>query len=146
MLKSAKLFFLFYFSCLTVFSQKTESEKIIGTWLNGTGEAKIEIFKTGDKFYGSIIWLKNPNDNSGNPKLDKNNPDQGKRSKPILGLLILRGFEYQGENSWEKGKIYDPKNGKDYSCNLSLEGNKLNVRGYIGISLIGRTDIWTRVQ
>jgi uncharacterized protein (DUF2147 family) len=59
-----------------------------------------------------------------------------------MGLKVLRDFVFVGDNRWEEGKIYDPENGKDYSCILTLiDANTLNVRGYIGFSLIGRTQV-----
>jgi uncharacterized protein (DUF2147 family) len=61
-----------------------------------------------------------------------------------MGLDILSGFKFSGGNIWEDGKIYDPKNGKTYSCKMTLEGNELKVRGYVGFSLLGRTTVWTR--
>jgi len=61
-----------------------------------------------------------------------------------LGLEILKNFKYKGTNEWTGGRIYDPKNGKTYSCNMRLEGDTLKVRGYIGISVLGRTTVWTR--
>jgi uncharacterized protein (DUF2147 family) len=62
----------------------------------------------------------------------------------IPGPPLLWGFKYKGANKWEGGKIYDPNNGKTYSCKMTLEGNTLKVRGFVGISLLGRTTIWTR--
>jgi uncharacterized protein (DUF2147 family) len=58
--------------------------------------------------------------------------------------MILKGFEKDGDNEYEDGTIYDPKNGKTYSCIIRQKGNKLSVRGYIGVSLIGRTTTWTK--
>lgn len=124
------------------FAQKN---KIEGVWYNQEKTAKIEVFKAKDnKYWGKIIWLKEPLEN-GQPKLDKNNSDKAKRSNPLLGLYILKGFKQVGDNGYEDGTIYDPKNGKTYSCNITYKNaNLLSIRGYIGISLIGRTSEWTR--
>ena len=122
-------------------------DAIIGTWLTaGDDNAKIEIFKSGSKYYGKIVWMKNPLRN-GEKALDVNNPDKSKHNDPLLGLQIIKGFIYNAEeNIWEDGKIYDPQSGKTYSCNIKKEGNKLKVRGYIGFSLLGRTEIWTKTN
>jgi len=65
----------------------------------------------------------------------------------LLGLQILKNFVYDAQDKeWEDGTIYDPKNGKTYSCIMTLSGNNLNVRGYVGISMLGRTGVWTKVQ
>lgn len=124
---------------------QNKADDIVGYWLTlGNEPAKIQIYKSSDKFYGKIIWLKNPDDN-GVPKTDKNNPDKTKRTNPIIGLALLSGFKFNNNDAWKGGVIYDPQNGKTYSCNISLKDkNTLKVRGYIGISLLGRTEIWTR--
>lgn len=128
------------------FSQN-KADDITGIWLTGGKEpAKIQIYKSGEKFYGKIIWLKNPTDN-GKQRLDNNNPDLKKRSNPIMGLVILEGFKFDGDDEWKDGEIYDPESGKTYSCFIYLKDkNILKVRGYIGISLFGRTETWIRVN
>ncbi len=135
---------------LLVFTQtgvaQTQKTAIVGTWLNEEKVAKIEIYQHGEKFFGKIVWLKEPNEN-GRPKTDQNNPDKAKHKTPILGLQILKDFEFTGKSTWENGTIYDPKNGKTYSCYLILQPDKtLKVRGYVGVSMLGRTTIWTRAN
>jgi uncharacterized protein (DUF2147 family) len=119
---------------------------ILGKWLNATGEAHIQIYTNGNKFFGKLIWLKEPLDANGKPKLDKENPKNELNQRPILGLVFLKDFIYK-EGIWEVGTIYDPKTGKTYSCKISADGkNKINVRGFVGFSLLGRTETWTRVE
>ncbi|PYF72641.1 DUF2147 domain-containing protein [Pedobacter nutrimenti] len=126
------------------FSQNKDA--IVGQWVNASGEAHIEIYKKSDKFYGKIVWLKEPKDEKGNPKTDVKNSDESLRTRPVMGLELLRDFVYDN-GKWTDGKIYDPKSGKTYSCNITDKGNgTLNIRGYIGISLIGRTEVWKRVK
>jgi uncharacterized protein (DUF2147 family) len=125
---------------------------ILGIWDNQEKDAKIEIFRCGDKFCGKIVWLKNPDypeDSKdgvpGTPKLDHNNPDPQARKKPVLGLEIVKDFTYTGDNTWVDGKVYDPKSGRTYSGKMTLvTPNQLHLRGFIGISLLGRTTTWTR--
>jgi uncharacterized protein (DUF2147 family) len=125
---------------------QVESEAILGVWESGNGKARIKIDKAGDKFNGRIVWLREPKDEAGNPKLDKNNPDESLRAKPLLGYSMLKNFSYKGEKNWEDGPIYDPESGSTYSCTITLtDENTLDVRGYIGVSLFGRTDVWKRV-
>lgn len=125
-----------------------QKDAIIGNWKNGEGTGVINIYKTTSNHYaGKIVWLKEPIDpETGKPKLDKRNPDESKRTTPTLGLVNMSGFSYNEEDKvWENGTIYDPKTGKEYSCKMELKDkNTLEVRGYIGISLFGRTDTWTR--
>ncbi len=123
-----------------------QKDKLEGLWYNAEKSAKIEIYKATDgKFWGKIIWLKEPNEN-GKPKLDKNNPKEAKRNVPILDLVILKHFVKDGDNLYNEGDIYDPKNGKTYSCKITYKGDKLDVRGYVGISMLGRTTTWERVH
>lgn len=144
-----KALILFLSFNLTALCSRTQvkAEDIVGLWLTGGQEpAKISIYKSGDRFYGKIVWLKNPAD-KGKPKVDGKNPDQSKRSNPIVGLVILSGFKFDGDDEWEGGKIYDPESGKTYDSFLHLKDmNTLKVRGYIGISLFGRTETWTRTN
>lgn len=121
-------------------------DAIIGQWINATGEAHVDITKRGQKYFGKIVWLKDPKDEKGNIKTDLKNPKVSLRSKPILGLEILRNFIFE-DGKWTNGKIYDPKSGKTYKCNMTMKGKDvLNMRGYVGISMIGRSETWKRVK
>ena len=120
------------------------SEAIVGHWYNTEKDAKIEIYKCESKFCGKVVWLEEPNDDMGQAKRDANNPELGLQSETILGLNLLTDFDYSGKNEWEGGKIYDPKNGKTYSCIIKLKENgDLEVRGFVGFSILGRTVRWT---
>ena len=130
--------------CVNIFAQTVNKDAVIGTWLTGSGKAKVSIYKEGDKYNGKIVWLKNPTYEDGKPKVDKHNPDKAKQTTPIMGLNMLKGFIFD-EDKWVDGTIYDPENGKTYSCKITYRDGKLDVRGYIGISLIGRTDTWFKV-
>lgn len=143
-----KLLFILYFILLLsklMCAQTSGKDAILGEWLVEEQTAKVKIIKVGDNYYGAISWLKEPNEN-GKPKVDKNNPDPAKRNNPILGLQLLKHFKYDEDNTWTDGTVYDSRDGKEYSCNLTLqEKNKLKLRGYIGFSLFGKTTYWTRV-
>jgi uncharacterized protein (DUF2147 family) len=120
-----------------------------GYWLTSEGESQVKIYKTANgEFNGEIVWLEEPYNEDGSVKRDTENPDKELRGRKILGLKILKGFEYDADDEkWEDGKIYDPKSGKTYDCFMWFEdGNKnvLHVKGFIGISLIGRETKWTR--
>ena len=124
-----------------------EADKIVGVWEVGSGKARVRITKYGNKYGGKIVWLKEPNYPDGTKKVDKNNPDEGKKNTPLLGMNNLLGFSYKGSSEYDGGTIYDPENGNNYNCVIKLEDdNTLNVRGYIGVQLFGRTDIWKRVM
>ena len=128
------------------------ADDILGLWFNGEKDARIEVAKCGEKYCGKITWLKDQNypegsqdGTPGTPKIDHHNPDPAHRKDPIIGLQIVHDFIFAGEHRWTDGKVYDPKNGKTYKGKMTLVSpTQLDLRGYIGISLIGRTTTWTR--
>ena len=139
---SKVLLFSFIFIGIAVVA-KAQTDPIEKVWYNQEKTAKIQVYKAKDgRFYGKMVWLKEPLEN-GKPKVDKENPDEKKRNTPLIGLILLRGLEKDGDNEYDNGKIYDPKNGKTYSCKITHKGNTLDLRGFVGISLIGRTSTWT---
>ena len=125
-----------------------ESDRLTGVWEPSHGKAKVKIEKIANKYYGKIVWLKEPIDpETKQPKLDKNNPDEKLQNKPLRGYRILKDFQYTDKNEWTEGTIYDPENGNTYSCIIKMtDDNTLDIRGYIGVSVLGRTDIWKRLQ
>lgn len=139
--------FLFFFQfSLNIVAAGNASDFIVGTWQNGDGRARVEVYKSGQKYYGKVVWLKYPM-RDGKPKVDWRNPDPNKQSRPVIGLVIMRGFIYEGNYLWGGGKVYDPHSGNDYSSKMHLiNRNTLEVRGYIGVAILGRTEKWTRVE
>lgn len=120
------------------------AQEFTGIWYNEEKDAKIKIYQDDNGDYtGKIVWLKNPTEN-GEPRLDEKNNDKDLRDRELIGLQILSGFEKKGKKL-KGGEIYDPKSGKTYSCKIKPKGDDtLKVRGYVGVSLLGRTDIWTK--
>jgi len=114
-----------------------------GTWINGDGDGLIAVRVEGARISATILG--SSGDPVDRPKTDVNNPDPMLRSRPLIGLELFEGFRYDGDGEWSGGTIYDPNNGKTYRCKLKLVGpDTLKVRGFIGISLIGRSETWTR--
>lgn len=147
---SKKHFVRFALILLTVvavsINAKAQTDKIEGLWYNDVKSAKIQITRESNgKFYGKVVWLKEPLKN-GKPKVDEMNTDEKLRSRPRLGLPVLADFVKDGDNKYTGGTIYDPNNGKTYSCKMTYKGETLDIRGYIGISLFGRTTIWSRAE
>jgi uncharacterized protein (DUF2147 family) len=121
-------------------------DDIVGVWKDGKGKGHVKIYKQNGKYYGKIIWLQKPKDENGKPKVDKNNPNASLRNKPLIGLTMLKNFAYE-DGEWSGGNIYNPSDGKEYKAYMKLKDkNTLSVRGYVGISLLGKTDTWTRVE
>lgn len=132
---------LLLFSLNNSFAQNSESSKILGTYFTENNKAKVSITQNGNKYIGTLIWTNIPD------AVDKNNPDKNLRQTKLVGKVILKDLEYDGDNQWKKGKIYDPESGKTYSCTVTLDkkGN-LKVRGFVGVSLLGRTTVWTKTR
>lgn len=114
---------------------------VVGNYLVPSKDGAIQIYEKSGKYYGKIILNKDPN------KLDVNNPDIAKQSRKTLGADILNDFTFDGDDTWENGTIYDPKNGKTYSCKITRNQNgDLNIRGFVGVSLLGRTEVFTKLK
>jgi uncharacterized protein (DUF2147 family) len=115
------------------------ADVILGEWISEPKDGKITIFKQGDRYFGKITWGKTPG------KKDVNNPDARLKNREIVGSIILKDFVFTG-SSWEKGTIYDPHSGKTYDCILKVKDNnqKLDIRGFVGMAMFGRTSTWSR--
>ncbi|TXC85457.1 DUF2147 domain-containing protein [Luteibaculum oceani] len=139
-----------FLSCIVFLSPnlaQDKADKLVGVWQPSEGTSYIKIDKIGNKYFGRIVWLKEPLNEQGKPKTDKNNPDESLRDTPLKGYRILKDFVYDSEEGiWKDGTIYDPKNGTTYNCKIELtEENQIEVRGYVGTAAFGRTDVWTRL-
>lgn len=116
---------------------------IIGKWHTPNKDGIIQITQQDNKNYsGTIIGGK------GDPKRKDNlNPDTALKERLLVGTTILQNLHYAGQGKWHEGTIYDPNNGKTYSCRVELKDSQtLQIRGFIGVSLFGRTDTWTRIS
>jgi uncharacterized protein (DUF2147 family) len=134
-------FFLFF--TFTVSAQQY-TDAIIGKWKSEDQKTIVEIYKTGSTFSGKIVWQQNPNDANGNPRKDTENPDAAKRSRLLMGLLVLYHLKFE-EGYWQDGEIYNSQNGETYDVDVWLEGNdilKLKIYFYF----IHETQSWTRVK
>ena len=118
----------------------------IGTWLTESGKSRIKIADCGGALCGTIAWLQEPNGEDGKPKTDKNNPDTAKRSKPLIGVMIVLGMKPSGANKWA-GQVYNAEDGKTYSGNLTMTGdNSLQLQGCALGGLLCKSQTWTRAN
>lgn len=140
-----RLIYSIVFAMASIFSG--HSQTALGKWKtidDETGKAKsvVEIYENNGKIYGKIIEIVDKTKE--NKVCDK--CEGSKKDKPIKGIVILDGLSKKG-SSWEGGTILDPNSGKVYKCTISLENkDKLKLRGYVGISILGRTQYWERVK
>jgi len=125
-----------------------ESDDILGEWITEDKNCRVEIFKKAEQYFGKIAAIKQakylPGEvkgMDGKPRLDLNNQKKSLRSRPLVGIEMMQNFRFD-DDKWLGGTIYDPNSGKTYKCVISLEDGTLQVRGYIGVSLLGRTTVW----
>lgn len=120
----------------------------VGLWLTEGGKSRVSIYQCGEHLCGKIVWLKEPLNKDGNPKIDINNPDQEFRSRAIIGLTLLGGFPKESNDDvWKDGQIYNPEDGKTYSASLTmLDADRMKIRGYIGLPLFGKSTEWLRAK
>lgn len=119
--------------CISAFllsSHTLLAQDIFGLWWTTDKKSMIKIYHCGDELCGKVAYVPNPD-------------PQGEK---IEGNKLLSDFKQKKENVWKKGQIYDPRKGKSYKAKLTLEGDKLKVRGFVGVSLFGKTKTWTRVK
>lgn len=137
----------FLFSMILPYQQvPNKGDEILGIWQTDDAKAKIEIYKKAGEYFGKIVWLKEPKNDEGKAKVDKENPDKSLKTRPILGVNLVSGFKFDGDDRWKGGEIYDPENGKTYASYMRIRRGKLEVRGYIGLTMFGRTVTWTRSE
>lgn len=120
---------------------QNKADAITGDWINEKKDTKFQIFNKGNKYYGKILW------GTGGQTKDVKNPDSKLKNRDVIGLVMLNDFVFDGNGTWENGTIYDPREGKTYSSKITLKNrDQINVRGFVGISMFGRTEIWTRIK
>jgi len=115
-------------------------DAVLGEWLTPRKDSRIQIYREGSQYFGKVVW------GSGATK-DEKNPDPALQNRALVGLVMLNNLKFDGTDTWANGTIYDPREGKTYACKMALnDARSLRVRGYIGVSLFGRTEVWSRVR
>jgi len=136
-----------------------DTDAVLGVWvteINDDGaNSHVEIFNGDNGYECRIVWLSKPlygddetGGEPGTPRLDHRNSDPALRSRPLMGLVLATGFEFNGKNKWEGGRIYDPESGKTYNAKITLKDQgTLELFGYVkvGFAKLGRDTIWRRL-
>jgi uncharacterized protein (DUF2147 family) len=119
----------------------------VGTWATENGRSRVKIEACGGAVCGSMVWLKEPNDpETGKPKLDKNNTDAAKRSRPLIGVPIVLDMKPSGADKWS-GQVYNAEDGKTYSGSITERDAKtIRLEGCALGGLICKSQTWTRVN
>jgi uncharacterized protein (DUF2147 family) len=124
---------------------QNNQDAIIGIWETDAKDAKMEVFKSGDYYYGKLLWGNKVVEADGkSSKKDTKNPDAKLKNRNILGITNLTSLKFDN-GKYLNGKIYDPPSGKTYDCKAWLENGKLHLRGYIGFSMLGQTAVWHKL-
>ena len=124
-------------------STSVRAADVNGVWIANDGQARIKLEPCGSNLCGTIVWLLEPRDpDTGQPKLDKNNPDNSMRVRPILGMHLL-DVKPEREGQW-RGSIYNGQNGQTYNVTIRAEAATLKVQGCVLGGLICSTQTWTR--
>jgi uncharacterized protein (DUF2147 family) len=135
-----------FFAGLKVNAQS--ADQVVGYWLTEKKTSQVEIYKTpSGKYEGKLVWLKDPLDENGRPKTDKDNPTASMRNRPLKGVLLLKDFTYNASSKeWTGGTIYDPENGKTYDAFMWFDKNGvLNIKGFVmGMRWMGRSTTWVQ--
>lgn len=119
-------------------------QSIVGSWESDEKDVRMEFFQDGDHYSARLLWGNRIVEADGKTsKKDLKNPDAALRSRNIIGIVSLTGLQWTGKE-FTGGRIYDPPSGKTYNCKAWVEGGKLHLRGFMGISLMGKTVVWHR--
>ncbi len=135
---------------LTSFAPQADGpDAIEGKWLSSKKRNQVQIYKQGNKYFGKLVWMLEPTyPGTNKPKVDKENPDEKLRNRPLMHLVLVTNLTYKGNNVWGDGEIYNPEDGKTYNCEVTLkDANSIDLRGYVmGLSFLGKSKTWTRVK
>jgi Uncharacterized protein conserved in bacteria len=146
-MRNALILLVFFVGLTSAYAQTETKQAFEGVWVSvddvsNQRKSEISLYVEGGKLYGQIARLLLEEDKGKQCAACKG----ALKDKPIEGLTIIEGLEWDG-SAWTGGKILDPANGKQYSCTLTLEDDQtLKVRGYLGISLLGRTQTWYKAS
>jgi uncharacterized protein (DUF2147 family) len=123
------------------------AQTVEGRWLTQPKHGIVEIFRCGDRgLCGRLLWVRVTRADENPEAIDNRNPRTDLRSRSLCGLTMMWGFQPDGSNRWTKGSIYDPESGNTYQATLALQPDgTLELRGYVLVSLFGRSETWTRV-
>jgi uncharacterized protein (DUF2147 family) len=94
---------------------------------------------------GRIIWLWEPNDERGRPRVDNHNPDRALRSRSLVGVEIVRGLRETAPGAWSEGSLYNPDDGRTYTGTVRMRNGALELRG-CALNVFCQTQIWRRPE
>jgi|WetSurMetagenome_2_1015567.scaffolds.fasta_scaffold00108_20 uncharacterized protein (DUF2147 family) len=136
---------LFALACIAAFSARAgaqaEGDSVLGRWYTEKCRAAFDFFRCGLEYKARMIALERPD------MVDSRNPADSLKTRKIDGIVAIYGLHYDpGKRRWTNGKVYNPEDGRTYSCCcwLAPDGIHLFFRGYLGIGILGGSQTWTR--
>lgn len=124
-----------------------EADPAFGHWLVDSGKAIVRLGPCGESACAEVVWLESEFDEQGEPRRDARNPDPALRDRTMCGLEIMWGLRREAPGDWRNGHVYNGRDGKTYGVRLSRqEDGTLKVRGYLGVPLLGKSQVWTPVE
>lgn len=142
-----KRFLIVFTVLLLTTTLATADDQILGLWVPEEKDAVYEFYKCGEAICAKVVELKEPLNAEGKPKVDSLNEDESLRQRPILGMEFLKGLKKKKKGVWHKGTVYNARDGKIYKALMKLKSDgTLDVRGYVGFSLIGKSTVFTRKE
>ena len=140
--------YVLLFTLFGASSAAAQGQTPVGVWLHANKRIRVEIARCGDRLCGRIIWFRWPNNAQGLPLVDLKNQNPALRTRPLLGLTVLKNFRPADDgHTWSGGEIYNPDDGVNYKATMSILNNSsLRVRAYVLIPALGQTQISTRVR
>jgi uncharacterized protein (DUF2147 family) len=124
---------------MMMFSAAPAVPGAVGNWVTADKNV-VEMYQCGQLFCGKLVHI------AGNYTVDDKNPNAAQKNRPLCGLNIVEGFKSADGTHFEGGRVYDPESGKTYRGVITLQGDVLKLRGYVGVPLFGRTETWHRAQ
>jgi uncharacterized protein (DUF2147 family) len=139
-----KLLYTLLFAFCGLFLYGQNADALVGTYLKADGKSKIEFFKSGNTYSGKIVWLKEPNDDKGNPRKDIKNPDKSLRERPLMGLATITGLKYDGDGKYIEGTAYRPTDGDEVKFKVKVNGDgTISVTGTKAL-VFSKTETWKK--
>jgi len=118
---------------------------LLGLWMAESRKVAIEIYPCEEHLCGKVAWVIKPYRNNGDFKRDKRNPDPALRQRGYCGIEVITGLKPKRADYWRSGRFYYPKKGKTFDVDIKLKGgDRLELRVYLGIRLLGMTETWFR--
>ena len=123
-----------------------DEAKPTGLWLTEKKGLIVDLYECGEgQLCGRTVWMRKMTEKDGAPRLDAKNPDPALRDRHWCGIEVITGLR-ERKGRWSGGTVYDPKTGQSFDFELNPAGERLEARGYLGVPLLGKSEVWTRAE